>query len=266
MNDNKRKPIGVFDSGIGGITTLDKIYEVLPNEDYIYIGDTLNCPYGVRSAKEIRDLVTSVAKALLKKDVKAIVIACNTATANSTHLKDLTDVPVIGVIEPTALYAYKESKNKNILVLATNATIDSHKYQEYLEGKDDFGNKYYVKCSEFVPICEAGLMGTSKASEVVKEKIGHLKDKNIDVVISGCTHFGLLEKEIKENIPNSKLIECGYPTGLKLKEVLEENNLLNNKKTSGRIDIYTTGDIDYFENQIKWFKKPHEKIKKVELE
>lgn len=261
-----KRAIGVFDSGIGGITTLDKIYEVLPNENYIYIGDTLNCPYGVRPDYEIRDLVTNVVKTLLKKDVKAIVIACNTATANSMHLRDLTPIPIIGVIEPTAKYAYNESKNKNILVLATNATIDSNKYQECLEPLASLGTRYYVKCSEFVPICEANQMGTDVSKIAVNEKIGHLKDKDIDIVICGCTHFGLLEKEIKENIPNCSLVESGKPTGLKLKEVLEKNDLLSDNKEKGNIEIFTTGEEDYFENQIKWFHKPHSSVKKINLE
>ena len=264
MSDNR--PIGVFDSGIGGVTVLEKLVEMLPNEDFIYVGDTLNCPYGVKSAKEIASLVTNVAKYLIKDDVKAIVIACNTATANSSHLKDITDIPIIGVINPTADYAYKQSKNKNIAVLATNATIDSGKYKERLEKHFiKRGTRYYVKCSEFVPICEALQMGTEVAQKAVDEKLIDLRDKNIDLVICGCTHFGLLEKEIKANIPNCKLIDCGYPTGSFLIKTLKKKGLLNDKKEKGNIKIYTTGEAEQVENQIKWFKHDHELTKKIEL-
>lgn len=261
-----KRAIGVFDSGIGGITTLDKIYDLLPNEDYIYVGDTLNCPYGTRPKEEIEALVTNVANFLLKRDVKAIVIACNTATANSAHLKKLTNIPIIGVINPTADYAYKMSKNKNILVLATNATIDSNKYKERIERRlFKKGTRYYVKASEFVPVCEAQQMGTDYAMEVVSDKLKDLRDKNIDLVVCGCTHFGLLEKEIKANIPNANLIECGIPTGEYLKKVLNKKGLSNDSKEKGKITIYTTGDSEYVDSQIKWFTKEHENTKKIVL-
>lgn len=261
-----KRAIGVFDSGIGGITTLDKIYDILPNEDYIYVGDTLNCPYGTRPSEEIRGLVTNVVNFLLKRDVKAIVIACNTATANSDHLKKLTNIPIVGVINPTADYAYKMSKNKNIAILATNATIDSNKYKDRIE-KRFFkrGTRYYVKCSEFVPICEAQQMGTELAMNVVSSKLRDLGDKNIDLVVCGCTHFGLLEKEIKANIPNARLIECGIPTGEYLKKILTKKDLLSDKKEKGKIIIYTTGDPEYVDSQIKWFTKEHEDTRKITL-
>lgn len=261
-----KRAIGVFDSGIGGITTLDKIYDILPNEDYIYVGDTLNCPYGTRPASEIRDLVTNVCNFLLKRDVKAIVIACNTATANSEHLKKLTKIPIIGVINPTADYAYKESVNKNIAILATNATIDSNKYKDRIERRlFKKGTRYYVKCSEFVPVCEAQEMGTTLAMDIVTNKLKDLGDKDIDLVVCGCTHFGLLEKEIKANIPNARLIECGIPTGEYLKKVLTKKKLLNDKKGKGKITIYTTGDPEYVDSQIKWFTKEHEETRKITL-
>ncbi|HPL55356.1 MAG TPA: aspartate/glutamate racemase family protein, partial [Bacilli bacterium] len=108
MRNNR--PIGVFDSGIGGITVLSKLAEVLPCEDFIYVGDTLNCPYGIKTPEEIANLVTRVVRYLLSQDVKAIVIACNTATANSAHLKEFVKIPIVGVISPTAKYALKVSR------------------------------------------------------------------------------------------------------------------------------------------------------------
>lgn len=265
MNDNR--PIGVFDSGIGGVTVLSKLAEMLPNEDFIYVGDTLNCPYGVKTPQEIADLVTNVAKFLLKNDVKAIVIACNTATANSGHLKDITDVPVIGVIEPTANYAYKSSKNKNIAVLATNATIDSKKYEGYLEKRRLFkkGKRHYIKCSEFVPVVEGLKMGTEEARKIVSEKIECLKDIKIDTVILGCTHFGLLSKEILEILPKANLVGCGKPTGEKLITVLKESGKLGRTNKFGTIKMYTTGDPKSMEEQIVWFDKAYEPVKKIEI-
>ena len=123
-----KRPIGVFDSGIGGITVLDSLIDLLPNEDFIYVGDTLNVPYGVKTPAQIEELVTNVTKYLLKQNVKAIVIACNTATANSKHLKNITDIPIIGVIEPTAKKAIEVTKRNKIAVLATQATVNSRAY------------------------------------------------------------------------------------------------------------------------------------------
>lgn len=268
MNDNR--PIGVFDSGIGGVTVLSKLVEMFPNENFIYVGDTLNCPYGVKPKEEIANLVTNIANYLISRDVKAIVIACNTATANSAHLAKITDIPVIGVIEPTAKYAYKLSKNKNIAVLATNVTIESRKYEEYLEKlakRRIFrkGKRHYVKCSEFVPVVENLEMNTEKSNKIVSEKISFLEDKKIDTVILGCTHFGLLSKDILKILPNAKLVDCGKPTGEKLKKVLNKKGMIASDNLTGVIEFYTTGDPKEMEKQIYWFDKKHEEPKKIEL-
>lgn len=268
MNDNR--PIGVFDSGIGGVTVLSKLVEMFPNENFIYVGDTLNCPYGVKTKEEIENLVTKIAKYLLMRNVKAIVIACNTATANSAHLSKITDVPIVGVIEPTAKYAYKVSKNKNIAVLATNVTIESGKYAEYLEKcakRRIFkkGKRYYVKCSEFVPVVEKLEMNTDISNKIVSEKISYLEDKKIDTIILGCTHFGLLAKDILKVLPNAKLVDCGKPTGEKLKKVLNKKSMIASDNLTGNIEFYTTGDPNEMEKQIFWFDKKHELAKKITL-
>lgn len=268
MNDNR--PIGVFDSGIGGVTVLSKLVEMLPNENFIYVGDTLNCPYGVKPKEEIEDLVTKITKYLLSRDVKAIVIACNTATANSDHLAKITDIPIVGVIEPTAKYAYKVSKNKNIAVLATNVTIESKKYEEYLEkyAKRRIikrGKRYYVKCSEFVPVVEKLEMNTDISNKIVGEKISFLENKKIDTVILGCTHFGLLSKDISRVLPDAKLIDCGRPTGERLKKILNKKSMIASVNLTGNIEFYTTGDPIEMEKQIFWFDKKHEQTKKIEL-
>ena len=118
----KNLPIGVFDSGIGGLTVLYRLIDMFPNEDFVYVGDTLNLPYGTKTKEQLKKLVSNVSNYLNELPVKSIVIACNTATTNSGHLKETLDLPIIGVIEPTANYALNISEN--ILVLATNVTID----------------------------------------------------------------------------------------------------------------------------------------------
>ena len=152
---NKNLPIGVFDSGIGGLTVLYKLIEMFPNEDFVYVGDTLNLPYGTKTKEQLRTLVSNVSNYLNELPVKSIVIACNTATTNSGHLKETLDLPIIGVIEPTANYALNISEN--ILVLATNVTIDSNAYQDIINAnkKDPNSKQFYVKCSDFVDAIES---------------------------------------------------------------------------------------------------------------
>lgn len=258
-----RQPIGVFDSGIGGVTVLDALIDALPHEDFIYLGDTLNCPYGTKPPHEIANLVSNVVRYLLKQNVKAIVIACNTATANSEHLKDITDIPIIGVIEPTALKALEVSKNKHIAVLSTQATLDSKSYLKIL--KNENTEIYSLACPEFVELVESGHIKTLTSFKVVNEKLQNLKDKNIDTFVMGCTHFGLLEKEILSAVGKVDIVECGKPTSETLYKILKENNLLNNQKYMGKVIINTTKDPKEMQHLISWFTKKYFGVYKVEL-
>lgn len=259
MSDNR--PIGVFDSGIGGVTVLDELVKKFPSENFIYVGDTLNLPYGTKTPEKLRELVSSVANYLVERNVKAIVIACNTATANSYHLKEIIDIPVIGVIAPTAKYAYEMSKSKNILVLATNVTIESNAYQEALNSIDSNGNYYFSKCSEFVDVIESNNINTEESFKLVSNKLNEYKDRKIDTVILGCTHFGLYSKEIKNVFPNAKLIPCSVPTAKELYKVLESNSELNLQKNIGDIEIYATSDPDFMESKISWFSGKYDHVK-----
>jgi len=265
MRNNR--PIGVFDSGIGGITVLSKLAEVLPCEDFIYVGDTLNCPYGIKTPEEIANLVTRVVRYLLSQDVKAIVIACNTATANSAHLKEFVKIPIVGVISPTAKYALKVSRNKNIAVLATNATIDSKSYQKLLDKKGIFnrGKKYFVKCSEFVTAIEDKQFANDYSFKLVKDKLEFLADKNIDTVVLGCTHFGLYAQEISRVLPQAKLVDCGGPTSQLLKKIMKKEKIIADDFRTGTIRITTTGDPEQMKKQIDWFDKEYQGIFKVKI-
>lgn len=270
MKNNKprnNKPIGVFDSGIGGLTVLSKLAEVFPCEDFIYVGDTLNCPYGTRSPEEIASLVTGVVNYLLDQDVKAIVIACNTATANSSHLREFVKVPIIGAIEPTAKYALKVSKNKNIAVLATNATIDSRSYHKIIDKKRLFprGKKYFVKCSEFVTAIEDNQFVNEYSYKLVKDKLSFLTDKKIDTVVLGCTHFGLYTPEITSALPEAKLVDCGWPISQLLKKIMKKEELMADDFRTGIILIATTGDPQTMKKQIGWFDKEYQGVFKIQI-
>ena len=262
---NKHLPIGVFDSGIGGLTVLDKLLEILPNEDYVYVGDTINLPYGTKTPERLKEIVSGVANYLVDVPVKAIVIACNTATANSHHLNETIDIPVIGVIEPTAKAALAVSEN--IMVLATNVTIESNEYQDIINKyrKDEKANQYYVKCSEFVDAIEANNINTESSHKLVRDKLENYLDKKVDVIILGCTHFGLYSNELKALFPDAVLMPCSIPTGEELKRVLEKDGLLNDNVHQSDVEINLTLKHDNFEDKTKWFKKPVRKVQEIKI-
>lgn len=247
------RPIGVFDSGVGGLTVLDELVKKLPNEDYIYIADEANCPYGTKTKEEIEECVTNITKYLIQQNVKAIVIACNTASLFVESLRKLTNIPIIDVIDPTSKYAINKTKNQNIGVLATVATINKGTYQKILQENNI--NVYPVACSEFVDFIENNDLTDPKGKILVNTKLEDLKNTNIDTLIYGCTHFSILEPTIKQVLGNKiNYIACGYPTSIKLYEVLKEHSLLNNNKTNGKIYIYTTGEVEETKKAMSWYK------------
>lgn len=259
---NKNLPIGVFDSGIGGLTVLYKLIEMFPSEDFVYVGDTLHLPYGTKSKEELKCLVSDVAGYLANIPVKGIVIACNTATTSSSHLYETYDFPIVGVIEPTAKYAL--SISSNVLVLATNVTIDSQAYQNIFSKISPSQNQYFVKCSPFVDAIEAGEVDTPFSHKLVRETLKDYLDKQIDVIVCGCTHFGLYKKELKELFPKAEIVECAYPTGKELYKQLAEKNLLR-EEHKGKTTINLTLKEENFEEKIKWFDKPYEYIREIKL-
>lgn len=255
-------PIGVFDSGIGGLTVLKELTKLLPNEDFIYVGDTLNLPYGTKDDISLNRIVYNVTNYLVRKPVKAIVIACNTASTKIDYLKSFFNVPIIGVIKPTAEYASKIGTN--LLVLGTNVTINSNAYQNELD-KIKKGNNYYCKCSPFVDAIENNEINTPYSYKLVNEILHPYLNKNIDTIICGCTHFGLYEKEFKSMFNNVNILECGKPTGLSLTSILKENDLLTDNKSLGKIYIFLTKMEKDFEKKISWFGRNIESIKEIKI-
>ena len=245
--DNRK--IGVFDSGIGGLTCLSDLVEKFPHEDFLYLADNLNCPYGTKTKAELEQIVSNIIKYFELQDVKAIIIACNTATANSYHIK--SKVPIIRIIEPTAQIA--NTISSNIGLLATNFTVSSKVYERYITG-----NVTGVPCSEFVGLVEEGLMGTETAFKIVEEKLYSLIGK-VDTVILGCTHFGLLTEEIKACLGNINIVDSSLSVAPILKGILEDKASSAKK---GSIEILVTKDEML---NIKWFNKPYQSMKLVRI-
>ncbi|HHX81220.1 MAG TPA: glutamate racemase [Acholeplasmataceae bacterium] len=242
-------PIGVFDSGLGGLNILKELRKVLPFEDFAYLADNLNCPYGIKTKTEIIALVRKVLIFFENLPVKLVVLACNTSSAYLEELRLETTLPLIGVIIPTAEVALKTAKQGDLAVLATEATIDSGIYQEIL--KNQKRKKHFVKCSEFVGAIEAGLDAKS-SRDLVTKKLSFLKEKKPGTFVLACTHFDLFKEEIQELFPEAKLITSGSSTAKAVKQFLKQVKLENPQKQLGKLSLYVTGENESFRNRCDW--------------
>jgi len=249
------KPIGVFDSGVGGLTVAKCISEALPDEDIIYFGDTANVPYGTRPTEEIAELVLNDVKLLSKFDIKAIVIACNTADAAAREkVEKLYNIPVIGIIEPTAKKAAEVTKNGKIGVIATNATIRSGSYEKNIKKHRSDAEVYGVACPKLVPLIEQGKFrkGNAEIEEALKEYLLPLKENGIDTLILGCTHYPMFSELATEILPDVTLVSSSAVEVEALKTALEEKNILNSQCGSAK-KFFVSGDASAFENTAKVF-------------
>jgi len=193
------KPIGVFDSGIGGLTVVKEIIKLLPYENLVYFGDTARVPYGIKSKETIIKFSLENTLFLLQQDVKVIVVACNTSSSLALpiirrHFK----IPIIGVIMPGAKEAVYATKNKKIGVLGTRATINSNAYEEEIKRLDSGMHVYSQACPMFVPLVEEGWINDSITTKVAEKYLGLMRAKGVDTVILGCTHYPLLKSKIQE--------------------------------------------------------------------
>ena len=257
-------PIGVFDSGIGGLTVLEKMAERMPEENFYYVADQGHCPYGPKSPEQVAERVRKITEHLLRQNVKAIVIACNTASLRIAAAREITDVPVISVIPPTCAKAVSLTKTKKIAVLATEATIKSGAYQNRIEqaGAEAYG----LACPEFVEFLETYPPDDPKGIALVREKLRDLEGKGIDTLIHGCTHFSLLEPQMREVLGNEiSYVACGDPTGEEVKKILEDRDERNNGR-KGVIRLFTTGDVEKAEKLMRWFRTEHEPLRKITIE
>ncbi|OPJ54812.1 glutamate racemase [Alkalithermobacter paradoxus] len=264
----ENKPIGVFDSGIGGLTVLKEIMEVLPNEDIVYFGDTARVPYGPRSKETVTKYTFQCINFLLTKNIKAIVIACNTATARSLKLaQEKYDVPIIGVVEAGAKTAVNVTKNKRVGVIGTEGTINSKAYETEIGKIDSNINTIGKPCPLFVPIVEEGWADTDISYMAASRYLNDLKDKNIDALVLGCTHYPLLMNTISKVMGSSvTLVNPARETAKDLKNVLMKENLLRDQNDNPKYEYYVSDGPDKFK-QIgeNFLKKEIDNINLVEI-
>lgn len=236
----KNKAIGVFDSGVGGLTVLAEIRKTLPNENIVYLGDTKNFPYGSKSKEEIVEFAIKNVELLIKKQVKVIVIACGTATSQALEaLKEKFDIPIIGIIEPTVQYV--ENQNyQEVGVIATEGTIRSGAWEQKLKEKMPDIKVINKACPMLATIAEEGKAQSPEGRNVIKEYMAPFKEKNIDKIILGCTHYPIYEQIIREEIGYEvELINTGVTVSKYLQKYLKENDLENNEKIKTE-NIYLT--------------------------
>lgn len=222
------RPIGIFDSGLGGLTVVKEVMAQLKDESIIYFGDTARVPYGSKSKETVTKYSAQIIRFLLQQDVKAIIIACNTANSNSIEelRQSFPQVPIVGVVEPGAHMALGTTNNKKIGVIGTEATIASGKYP-YLLTKDDKEVQVYSKaCPLFVPLVEEGWANHDVTKQVIAEYLGPLVEEGIDSLILGCTHYPMLAETIAEVIGESvKLINPATEAAWRMKVLLEKTSM-----------------------------------------
>jgi glutamate racemase len=240
--DKSTKPIGLFDSGIGGTSIWKEIHTILPNEDTIYLADSKNAPYGQKSKEEIIDLSFKNTEYLLDQNAKIIVVACNTATTNAIkELREKYDVPFIG-IEPAIKPAAFHTKTKTIGILATKGTLSSELFYKTVASL--VGIKVIEQVGyNLVTLIEEGKLGSQEIKQLLEEYLHPMIEANIDHLVLGCSHYPYLVPQIKEILPKSvKIIDSGEAVARQTKAILEQNNLLNTEVHKSKSTFYINSD------------------------
>lgn len=255
MSDINR-PIGFFDSGVGGISVLKTAFLLLPSENYIYYGDSANAPYGEKSEEEIKELSLAAGRFLFDKGVKAIVIACNTATSAAVNqMREEFNIPVISM-EPAVRPALAEIKEGKILVLATAATVSQKRYLKLIERLNAEDKVVSIGCSGLVEMIEGGKTSQGELDAYFDNILVDIKNLMIDAAVIGCTHYSFIHKEIKNYIDRTLNTDCLIfdgkdGTSHQLRRVLEDNNMLRSDSEEGKVEFFTSGQ----EVQLIKFKK-----------
>lgn len=228
--DNKNAaPVGVFDSGVGGLTVAREIMRQLPNENLVYFGDTARVPYGSKSRDNIIRYSRQIIHFLKTKGVKAIVIACNTASALALDVvREESDIPIIGVVEPGARAALQITQTKKIGVIGTEATVQSAMYGKIIKGLDPTVSVIGKACPLFVTLVEEGFAKHKVTEEIIDYYLASMKESDIDSLILGCTHYPLLRSRIRAYLGDKiQLVNPAYETAMDLKYILKESGMEN---------------------------------------
>jgi glutamate racemase len=250
----RRRPVGVFDSGVGGLTVLHELLVQLPAEDFVYLADSARFPYGARSQAELESFALEVAEELLARQVKLLVVACNSATAaalpalRARLMQTTLGVDVLGVVQPGAVQAVAATRNGRVGLLATPATVESGSYARAIADADPFVKLTSVPCPDLAAIIEAGFPFDQHVVDTVREYTAPLRAAGVDTVVLGCTHYPLVRPMLQRMLGRRvNIIVSGDPLAHQVEHVLGSRGLANPREDGeGRYDFLCTGDTEAF--------------------
>ncbi|HJT68064.1 MAG TPA: glutamate racemase [Pyrinomonadaceae bacterium] len=245
---DRNLPIGIFDSGVGGLTVYRALHERLPNERFIYLGDTARVPYGTKSLATVERYAVENSRFLEARGIKLLVVACNTASALAVPaIRKAVNVPVIGVIEPGARAAVEIADSGNIGVIATEATINSGAYAAAITALSAKGKVIERACPLFVPLAEEGWANTDVARIVAEDYLSDFRQTSISALVLGCTHYPILRDVISETVGNEiTLIDSGAATAADVESLLESKSLKRDENLGFYQERHLCDDLDHF--------------------
>lgn len=259
------KAIGVFDSGVGGLSCVKELLHCLPGEDIKYLGDTLRMPYGIKTIEQLHQCAKDNVAFLQRRDVKLIAAACGTVSSNVPveHLDNLT-VPFVDVINPTVKAALKASQNKRIGIIATPATVKSNSMGKRLKELDSSVEIISVGCTDFVPLIESGHIDDELIYKSAEGYLAPIKEFGVDALILGCTHYPIIAKVIGDIMGDGvALIDSGKETATGIRMTLERLGLLNDRTEGGNAEFYVTNNTEAFDSVAKVFLGEDAHIKSI---
>lgn len=250
------QPIGIFDSGLGGLTVVKEVMAQLPHESIIYFGDTARVPYGNKSKETVTKFSAQIIRFLKTKQVKAIIIACNTVSSNSIEeLRELfPDIPIEGVVQPGVKMALEQTKSQRIGIIGTEATIRSNKYPQLIKEQNPNATVFVKSCPLFVPLVEDnwGLHPVTKI--IAKEYLDPLLKNEVDTLVLGCTHYPMLSQSIQEVVGKEvTLVNPAQEAARRMEELLKEKNQLNKTDKVATYEFYVSDHTDKFQQMAKEF-------------
>ena len=272
MNDKCKNsaPIGVFDSGVGGLTVVREIVRQLPDENIVYFGDTARVPYGSKSKNTIIRFSEQIIRFLKTKNVKAIVIACNTASALALDaVRHEFDVSIIGVVIPGARAAVEATQDNKVGVIGTDATVQSGMYTKIIQGMNPDIQVIEKACPLFVPLVEEGFKEHVVTEEIIEYYLQSMKESDIDAMILGCTHYPLLRSKIRSYMGERiQIVNPAYETAMDLKQLLKEGNMANDRsKMHSHYEFYVSDTAEKFRqfaNTVMPFDVPETNVVNIE--
>lgn len=273
MRDPRTRPIGVFDSGVGGLTVLHELLVQLPHEDFLYVGDTARFPYGERSPAELARFSAEIAEELLRRRTKLLVVACNSATAAALPslrrrmLETTLGVDVLGVVRPEASQAVAATRTGRIGLLATPTTVASRSYEEAVTAIDPHVTLTSVPCADLAGIIQAGEQFDERAVATVREACAPLREADVDTVILGCTHYPLISPMLQRMLgPEVTLVSSGAALARQVGHALSTRGLQNPSAQEGEYGFLCTGDTEAFtELGTRFLQMPLGRVERVEL-